>query len=450
MFADLNQLIDRLDKDGRLLRVRSVVDPVHELAGLAAKFEGTDKAVLFENVKGHDIPVLMGLYWSREMLASLYGETAENLPRYISSRIQQWKTNATPHDLVEDADAPVKRHGPEVDLLSLPIPVHATLDGGPYIDAGVVVASDPDSGRLNTSIQRFMVADASTLHINIDKGRHLETFLQRARRQGEPLRFSLNIGVHPGVHFAAAVPSEVAPLDVDELGIAAEFQGTPIRLVQGQHPSVRILADAMFALECEIHPDDLGNEGPFAEVTGYYAERAPRPRVRVKAMHRQESPVFHSILSGQEVFNSVGLLGETALLDQVGRQVPGVNEIALSHGGCGFYHAIVQMTQLRRGWTKQAILATFAAFPPLKMVTVVDDDVDLRNPQEVEWAMATRLDPRTGIVRIDEAFGHGLNPSFPDYLGSKVGFDATRAFPFEPKHDRITYREVDPADFDII
>lgn len=450
MHSGLDTIIEALDRTGKLIRVRSRVHREHQLAGIAAKYEGVGKAVLFESVAGSDVPVLMGLYWSRDLLGSLYGVRAIDMPRFITSRIEQWKSSPMPHETLDRQQAPVMAASPEVDLNSLPIPVHAEKDGGAYLDAGVVVAADPDTGVLNTSIQRFMVVDKDTLHVNIDAGRHLGAYLDKAESRGEPLRFSINIGVHPGVHFAAATPSEVAPLDVDELGIAAEFQGGPVRIVPGHGVGVTVLADAMISLECEMHPGDLGEEGPFAEVTGYYAERAPRPRVRVMAMHLQQNPVFHSILSGQEVFNSVGLLGESALYDQVSKQVPGIKEVALTDGGCGFYHAVIQMRQVRKGWSKQAILATLAAFPPLKMVTVVDDDVDLRNPRDVEWAMATRLDPATGIIRIDETFGHGLNPSFPDYVGSKIGFDATRSFPFESKHERITYKDVDLAGFTII
>lgn len=450
MYMNFSQIIEKLAASDRLVRVQTEVSPEYDLAGIAAQFEGDGKAVLFEKVKGSDIPVLVGLYWSRDLLGSLYEEDPTELPQFIASKVARWKNEAIEHEYIERVNAPVMTCSPGVNLFALPIPTHAEKDGGPYIDAGVVVAADPETGVLNTSIQRFMVTDDKTLHINIDAGRHLETYLNEAEKQGTSLRFSLNIGVHPGVHFAAATPSEVAPVDTDELGIAAEFQGSPMRLTRGEDERVIVLADAMFSLECEIVPGDLGDEGPFAEVTGYYAERAPRPRVSVTAMHMQENPIFHTILSGKEVFNSVGLLGESALLDQVGRQVPGIQEIALTDGGCGFYHAVVQMRQVRQGWSKQAILATLAAFPPLKMVTVVDEDVDLRNPQDVEWAMATRLDPKSGIVRIEETFGHGLNPSFPNYLGTKVGFDATRTFPFEDHHERITYKKVSLENLKIV
>jgi 2,5-furandicarboxylate decarboxylase 1 len=294
-----------------------------------------------------------------------------------------------------------------------------------------------------------MVIGPDRLAVNIDAGRHLETYLEKAAARGESLPFTLNVGVGPGLHFCAATPAEAAPIDTDELGIASEFHGQPLQLVAGTVSPVELVAHAMFALECEMIPGELHDEGPFAEVTGYYATVAPRPLVHVRRIHRRRQPIFQTILSGVEVFNSVGLLGEANVLALLQKQVPGVTDVYFSHGGCGFYHAIVQIAQKRAGWAKQALMAAFAAFPPLKMVTVVDDDVDIRDPSEVEWAMATRLNPEHGILRIDKVFGHGLNPSFPDYFGSKVGFDATRPFPPTPAYDRAKVRAVPLDAFDI-
>jgi len=172
--------------------------------------------------------------------------------------------------------------------------------------------------------------------------------------------------------------------------------------------------------------------------------------VRVHRIHRRRQPVFQTILSGVEVFNSVGLLGEANVLALLQKQVPGVKDVYFSHGGCGFYHAVVQIAQKRAGWAKQALMAAFAAFPPLKMVTVVDDDVDIRDPADIEWAMATRLDPAKGIMVIDNVFGHGLNPSFPNYLGAKVGFDATRPFPHTPNYDRAKVRPTSLDGLDLV
>jgi len=445
---DLALIIEDLEAMGRLARVRSEVDLKHDLAGIAYQLEGGPRAVLFEKVKGHKYPVFTGLYWSRELLADLLGREERALPQHVSGCIKRWQQR--PVDPVVAKTGPVLEVTENrVDLSKMPIPIHALKDGGPYFDAAVVIARDPETGVRNASIQRFMVVDRKTLHINIDAGRHLELYLNKAAERGESLPFTLNCGVGPGLHFAAAAPAEAAPPETDELGIASEFHGAPLELVAGTTSDVEMVAHAMWALECELVPSEVADEGPFAEVTGYYAHVAPRPVVHVKAMHRRKAPVFQTILSGVEVWNSVGLLGEANVLNLLQQQVPGVTDVYFSHGGGGFYHAIVQLRQKRAGWPKQAIMAAFAAFPPLKMVTVVDDDVDIRSAMDVEWAMAERLNPKTGIMVIENVFGHGLNPTFPDYLGAKVGFDATRPFPYTEAWDRAKYKEVSLDGFDI-
>ena len=447
--GDLALIIAELDRLGRLIRVKSEVNPKHDLAGLAARFEGGPAAVLFERVKGQRYPVFTGLYWSRELLGELMRKDPLQLPQFVSGCIKTWQQK--PIDPLVLKTGPVLgKTQSKVDLDKLPIPVHALEDGGPYFDAGVVIAHDPETGVRNASIQRFMVVNKNTLNVNIDAGRHLELYLNKARERGEKLNITINVGVGPGLHFAAATPAEAAPPDTDELGIASEFQGSALELVKGSISDVEMIANAMFALECEMIPGELDNEGPFAEVTGYYARREPRPVVHVKAIHHRAEPIFQTIISGVEVWNSVGLLGEANVLTLLQRQVPGVKDVYFSHGGCGFYHAVVQIVQKRAGWSKQAILAAFAAFPPLKIVTVVDDDVDIRNPSDVEWAMATRLNPKTGIVTLDNIFGHGLNPGFPDYLGSKVGFDATRPYPHTYEYERASYKTILPGDYDIV
>jgi 2,5-furandicarboxylate decarboxylase 1 len=447
--ADLGAIIKWLDQRGRLIRVRSEVDPAYQLASIAAKFERGPRAVLFEKVKGSRYPVFIGLYWSRELLADLFKRPQQALPQHVSQCIRDWQQRPVA-PVVVDQGPVLQVSEPTVDLSLLPIPTHAEFDGGPYFDAAVVIAKDPENGVRNASIQRFMVVGKDRLAVNIDAGRHLETYLNKAAARSVNLPLTLNVGVGPGLHFAAATPAEAAPIETDELGIASEFHGRPLELVPGTTSPVEMVAHAMFALECEIVPGELHKEGPFAEVTGYYASVAPRPLVRVKKIHRRRQPIFHTILSGVEVFNSVGLLGEANVLALLQKQVPGVKDVYFSHGGCGFYHAVVQIAQTRAGWAKQALMAAFAAFPPLKMVTVVDDDVDIRNPGDVEWAMATRLDPKRGIMVIDNVFGHGLNPSFPDYLGSKVGFDATRPFPHTPEYNRAKLRDASLDGLDIV
>ena len=441
LIADLAAIIEELDTSGRLVRVKTEVDAKHDLVGIANQFHGQGKAVLFENVRGQEHPVFMGLYWSRELLGDIFMRDEFELPQYISDCITNWQ--AHPMDPVLVKSGPVMDVSERsVNLMKLPIPTHALGDAGPYFDAAVVIAKDPETGVRNASIQRFLVVNKNTLAVNIDAGRHLELYLNKAASLGKKLPITINVGVGPGLHFAAATPSEAAPAHLDELGIASEIHGAPLELVAGTRSDVEMVANAMWALECEMTPGENLPEGPFAEVTGYYAKCEARPKVRVLKIHRRKKPIFHSILSGKEVFNSVGLLGEANVLNTLRKQIPGVKDVYFSHGGCGFYHCIVQIAQVRAGWGKQAIMAAFAAFAPLKMVTVVDDDVDIRNAEDIEWAMATRLDAKAGILQIENVFGHGLNPSFPDYLGSKVGFDATRPFPFTADYDRARVKDM--------
>jgi len=404
--------------------------------------------VLFERVAGRDYPVFTGLYWSREMLGAVMRKDEADLPQYVSDCIKKWQAKPKEPKVVKDGPV-LEVTEPDVNLDKLPIPIHALKDGGPYFDAAVVIAKDPETGVRNASIQRFMVVAADRMNVNIDAGRHLETYLEKAARMGKTLPFTLNIGCGPGLHFAAATPAEAAPIDTDELGIASEFHGKALELVPGTVSDVEMVAHAMWALECEIVPGEVDNEGPFAEVTGYYAHVDKRPVVHVRKIHRREKPVFQTILSGIEVWNSVGLLGEANVLATLQKQVPGVRDVYFTHGGGGFYHAVVQIDQKMPGWTKQAIMATFAAFPPLKMVTVVDCDVDIRNPMDVEWAMTERLDAAKDIHVIENVFGHGLNPTFAGYIGAKVGFDATRPFPYTPEWDRSTYKSVDLSEWRI-
>lgn len=445
--ADLTTIIDDLDAAGKLAHVNSEVDLHHDLAGIAAQLEGQARAVMFHKVAGHQAPVFTGLYWSRPLLAHLLRQDEATLPQYVSACIQQWQSDPQPPVVVDDG--PILQGQSGLSLSDLPVPIHAEKDGGAYFDAGVVITTDPETGVRNASIQRFMVIDDRTLHVNIDAGRHLGLYLEKARKLGKSLFLSINCGVGPGLHFAAATPAEAAPPEADELGIASEFHGAPLELVRGKMTPVELVANAMYAIECEMIPGELGDEGPFAEVTGYYARSEPRPVVRVRAIHARPDPVFQTILSGAEVWNSVGLLGEANVLATLKRQIPGVHDVYFTHGGCGFYHAVVSVSQKRAGWGKQAIMATFAAFPPLKMVTVVDDDVNIRDASDVEWAMATRLDAKNGIVTIDKVFGHGLNPGFPDYLGCKVGFDCTRPYPHSYEYDRVSYKAVSLDSVDI-
>lgn len=448
MYADLNACIDFLRQNQGLESVKSQVDKHHELAGVAKHFEGRE-AVLFENVKDNPYPVFTGLFWNRANLAKLFGCKTERLPFLLADAVTAWQQSPVDPVVVDKAPAnEVIEDNP--NLYDLPVPTHALLDGGQYFSCSVVIARDPETGIRNTSIHRMMITGEKRLAMLMDIGRHLRDYYERAEKLGKPLEITISNGVDPTVYMAAVTPSSAAPIDKDELGIASQLLGHPLELVKAQTVSVEGIANAQFIIEGEILPKIREPEGPFAEVTGYYAGRAPRWVVNVKAITRRRNPIFHTLISGKEVFNSVGLTGEANIFSLVSRQVPGVKAVHLTPGGCGFYHAVVQINKQKEGLQRNAVLAAFAAFPPLKQVTVVDDDVDIFNPEDVEWAMATRFRPDQDIILIKDAFGHELNPATHDGLTAKLGIDAT--VPIERRQDytRVKVQDVDITKYQIV
>lgn len=444
---DLQSIVAFLGKRRLLARVKTAVDPHLELGGVARRFHG-GKAVYFENTKGSPYPVLTGLYWNRALLAELFGVSKEQLPFLVADAVVQWQ-QAPLHPVVV-ADAPAQEVVEEgVDLSTLPIPKTGLEEGGPYLTSSVVIAKDPDTGVRNASIMRFMVTGPDRLGCLMDIGRHLRDYYERAEARGEPLEVTINNGVDPAVHFASVVPGSAAPLESDELGIASHLLGRPLELVPARSVGVEGVASAQFILEAEILPHVREPEGPAAEVTGYYAQRADRWVARVKVVTRRANPIWHTIVPGQEVYNAVGLVAEASIFRLVSRQIPGVLAVYLTYGGCGFYHAVVQLRKHTEGLQRNAILATFGAFPSLKQVTVVDEDVDIYDPQDVEWALATRFRPDRDIILIPEARGHELNPCTDGGIGCKIGLDATAPSPRPPQFERVAFQPVDLAQYEI-
>ncbi len=444
---DLQAYIRVLEEKGRLARVRTEVDLMHELAGVAKLFEGKE-VVLFEKVRGYSMPVLIGLMWNRENLGALFGLSARELPFHIGEATAAWKSDpanpALQPIIVDKAPAQDVRIEP-ADLTSLPTPVLALSDGGPYLSNSVVIAKDPDTGVRNTSIHRCMLTAPDRLTFLMDKGRHLRDYYERAEKRNQPLEITISNGANIPCAIAAVTPGGVAPADMDELGIASVLLGEPVRLCKSLTVAPEGLADAQFIIEGELLPHVREPEGPFGEVSGYYAARDDRWVVRVKALTRRNNPVIHSLLPGAEVYNYVGLTAEAAVFRSLSAQMGGVHNVHLAHSGGGFYSAVVQMDPKAPGFAKQAILAAFAAFPPLQIVTVVNSDVDIWNAADVQWAMATRFSPDSDMLVIKNSYGHELNPQVKEGLVSKIGFDCTCPVPRPASYDRVSFQKVDRA-----
>ncbi|OFZ98039.1 MAG: hypothetical protein A2Z64_12780 [Betaproteobacteria bacterium RIFCSPLOWO2_02_67_12] len=450
--TDLGACIEHLEATGNLLRVRTEVDPRFELGGVAKQLEGT-KCVLFERVKGSAFPVLTGLLWNREIVGSLFGIPAQQVPFAIAAAIGPWRANrqALPARLLERAPANEVVEE-KVDLSKLPIPVHALKDGGRYLDCSVVMARNPETGQPNISIHRMMVTRKDRLSFLIDPGRHLGEYVEIAERRGEPLPVTIN----NGVGLAPWIVSSLPRLGDNKHTIAHHLAGRPIDLMRAQTVDVPAYADAQFVIEAEILPGVREAEGPFAEVTGYYAGRDQRWVMKVKAVTRRKSPVFHTVLSGVEVWNAVGFTAEAAIYAAVNAKIPEVCAVFLPPGGCGFYQAVVQVRNARPAIAQDVIRETFQAFRSLQRVVVVDTDVNIFDAADVDWAITTRFNADTGLLVLPNEEGHILNPAVKinaDGKGgtvTKIGIDALVPYHEDrEKFERVEFRRVDLARYDI-
>lgn len=443
---DMHSYLDYLERHDHLIRVKGEVDPVHILAGIAKKFEG-GKAVLFESVQGSAFPVLIGLYWNRPMLAGMFATTSEKLPFVLSDEIAAWRKNPVPPVIVATGPAnEVIEEDP--DLGALPIPHHAEEDGGPYLTSSVLIAKDPDTGVRNLSIHRMLVTGPRRCTLLLEELGHVMDYYKRAEARGKPLEVTVNNGVDLAVHMAAATPASAAPIETDELGLAGQIRGEPVELIKAQTVDVEAIANAQFVIEGRILPEVREPEGPYAEVTGYYAARENRWVFEVTAITRRRDPVFHSILSGTEVRIAYASVAEAGIFESVRSKVPEVTAAHLSDGSVP-YHLVLQIDKQREGCQQRAIEAAFASLPFLKMVTIVDTDVNIFDIGEVEWAIATRAQFERDLQLIPDADGHRLNPMVEQGKWTRMGIDATVPLPRAEKYRRATMRDVDLEKYQI-
>ena len=443
---DLQSCVEFMQRHNHLIRVKSEVDPDLELAGIARKFEG-GKAVLFENVKGRDYPVLVGLYWNRDFLAKFFQTTSARLPFALADDIRAWRRNPVEPIIVKQGPAnEVIEKDP--DLSILPIPRHAEGDGGPYLTSSVVIAKDPDTGVRNLSIHRMMVTGKNRFTLLLEELGHVMDYFKRAEARGQALELTVNNGVDYALSMAAASPASAAPIEMDEIGIACQMHGAPVRLIEAQTVDVEAIADAQFVIEGKILPNVREPEGPYAEVTGYYAGVEARWVFEVSAITRRRVPIFHSILSGKEVYNAYGLIAGAGAFDKVHSLVPEVTAVHFSDGSVP-YHLVVQIDKKHEGSQRNAIMAAFVSLAFVKTVTVVDADVDPYSVTDVEWAVQTRCRFDRDILRIPDAIGHRLNPMVENDKWERLGIDATVPLPREDKYKRATMRNVNLDDFDI-
>jgi len=441
MQETFRQFLGRLRDAGELIDLHQPVDIRH----IATLVDQSDKALLFHNVIGYDMPVVSGIIRSREramlsMGAKTYGEIELRLKKAIDNPIAPIMVNTSP-------TREVTMLGDEVDLFKLPIPMSSIYDGGPMITAGVVIAKDPELG-WNSGIYRFIVKEKALTGIDIVTPNNMRLFAQRAFEAGRPLPISISIGTHPLEIMASGYR---APLGVDEMHIAGGLRGAAVELAPCQTVDAPYIADAEIVLEGEILPTGWNwPEGRFGEFTRLMGGLHWNPLVKIKAISHRKDAVYYSLHMPWENTWLAAPTRYAAIRQALRTAGVTVKDINVTLGGCAFWHAVISIKK-QPGEAKNAILAALSVMD-LKHVVIVDDDIDVFNAMDVEWAIATRVQGDKDILIVTNARGKPLDPSLPPTppgivpTTAKVGIDATigEGIPKE-RYERIAYAYADTA-----
>jgi 2,5-furandicarboxylate decarboxylase 1 len=419
----LRDTIARLEKQGELVRVRREVDRTFELAAVAKKLDG-GPAVLFENVRGFSMPVLLGTDGSKERVAANLGVKPHEFVPHFARAIGQ------PVPPVRVTDGPVKarRRAAPFDIGSvLPVPHHYEKEPAPFITTGMLVARDPDSGVQNLSYQRLQLKGGARTGVYMLQ-RHLFQIYEKNCARGRPTEVAVVIGMDTAVRLAAATWGSNIPIDLDEFAIAGGLRGRPVELVRCETVDLEVPADAEIVLEGRLLPDVREPEGPMAEFTGGYGSDGPKHVFEATGLLTREEPIYQDILPfANEHLLMLGLPYEGVLYRYVKASVPGLHDVHITPGGCGKFLAVLALDKRDDGDAKNAILCAFGAIRDIKIVIAIDTDLSPATERDVQFALSTRVQGDRDVFMIPGAKGNELDP-IQDVYGSitKIGIDATK------------------------
>jgi 2,5-furandicarboxylate decarboxylase 1 len=421
-----------LEESGELTRITKEVSPEYEMAGVIEALG--EKPVFFEKVKESSIPVVAGLVSSKEIIAKALNLKKAHLLHNLSSALE----NPLPPQVVENGECQevVEK---EVDLTKLPIMRYTEKDGGKYIASAVSIVRDPELGR-NMSFHRLMLIGRNRFVARIVEDRGTDTALKKA---GGELDIAICIGNSTAVLLAAATS---LPKGVDELGMANALE--PTELVKCKTIDLEVPRNCEFVLEGRITKEKAA-EGPFLDTTGTIDKIRQQPVIEIKCITHREKPVYQTILPGRHEHQFLmGMPKEPTIFNEVNK-VCECRDVYITPGGCSWLHAVVQIKKQNPDDGKKAIAAAFEGHKSLKHCVIVDDDIDIYDPNDVEWAVATRFQADKNIVILPNQRGSSLDPSGDLTEGKKartckMGLDATiPAGKTDKSFVKERYRKVD-------
>jgi 2,5-furandicarboxylate decarboxylase 1 len=407
-----------------IARVNKAISPRYEITALLTQLEKSKRFPLLycEKVEGSDTPVVINVQASRKLMALALECKPEELAAKFTER------QGKPIAPVEVTDAPVHEVvtlGDDIDLAKVPLLTHYDVNAAPYVTAGIVVATDPDSGVRNTSYNRLMMAGKRELRIFMAVGRHLWTLQNKMERRNEALPIAIVVGVHPLFSLGAQA---FTPSTDDEYAVIGGMMNEALRVIKAKTVPILVPADVELIIEGKILPNVRREEGPFGEFTGHAVSKDERQVIEVTAITHRKNYIFQDVHAGYTEHKLMGAVPrEAALIRAVRQTVPTVKNVCMPVSGNCRFHAYIAISKRTPGQAKNAICAAFASDMLLKHVVIVDDDIDVFDEEQVWWAVSNRFQADQGLVVIANAQGSELDPSAgPGGVNAKMGLDATK------------------------
>lgn len=416
----IRALVDDWENRGILCRIKREVDPRFEL-GAVVNTKNGKQPFLFEKVKGYQSSMVAGVGGDRELVADSLGiQSSELIPKIIHSIV-----NPIPTTLKETGPVQENLVTGDFDLADLfPIPTYHAEDSGAYYVSGILVVKDLTGKKRYTSIRRMQYLGGNRTNILITSPELLEQYSYYEKRE-EPMEVAVMFGVVPAVVLSSQISTHL--YHTDKLNVAGALLGQSLDVVRCKTVDLEVLAEAEIVFEGRMLPHEREMEGPFGELAGYYGFRSPQPIVEISAVTYRNNAINQTIFpSSYEERLPMALVREATLLSTVRQVVPNIKRVHIPMGGVARYHAVIQIEKKSEGDGKQAALAAFASDKDLKHVVVVNDDVDIFDHEDVEWAVATRVQAASDVFIVPGAKGSPLESSHNlRGVSDKMGIDAT-------------------------
>ena len=451
-YSDLREFIAFLEQRGELIRISQEVDPNLEMTEISDRtLRAKGPALLFENPKGYDTPVLCNLFGTPERVAMGMGQESVTALRDVGTLLAFLKEPEPPkglrdlwekrHDFKQVLNMPVKEiknapcqeivlEGDQVDLDQLPIQTCWPGDVGPLVTWALAITRGPEKERQNLGIYRMQKIGKNKLIMRwlAHRGGALDYRDFQKKYPGKPYPVAIALGADPATTLGAVTP---VPDTLSEYAFAGLLRGEKTQVTKCIGSDLQVPASAEYILEGFLHPGEEAEEGPFGDHTGYYNEVESFPVFTIDRITHRKNPIYHSTYTGRPPDEPaiLGVALNEVFVPILQKQFPEIVDFYLPPEGCSYRMAVVSMKKQYPGHAKRVMLGVWSflrQFMYTKFVIVTDDDVDVRNWEDVIWAMTTRMDPTRDTVLIDNTPIDYLDFASPvSGLGSKMGLDAT-------------------------